>query len=104
MEPADRALVPAERPVHPEFAVEHLTVDRGRATALVHDTVENVTATDTAEGRKFRTTDGTLVAILRPADGGERVDLHYRMAPPASTATLRARRLARAFRPFARTE
>ncbi|MFC7229582.1 hypothetical protein N0B31_19445 [Salinirubellus salinus] len=101
MHQTDDALVPAERPVHPEFACEHLAIDAERATALVHDTVGNVTATDTPEGRKFRTTDGTLVAILRPSGTGTAaVDFHYRTAPPAATPTRRAREIARALRPF----
>lgn len=100
MHPED-ALVPAERPVHPEFATEHLAIDAERVTTVVHDTVENVTATDTAEGRKFRATDGTLLAILRPAGTGTAaVDFHYRTAPPTATATRRARAMARALRPF----
>jgi len=101
MHPSEDALVPSERPVHPEFACEHLAIDADRATAIVHDTVGNVTATDTAEGRKFRTTDGTLVAILRlSGTGTAAVDVHYRTAPPAATATRRAGEIASALRPF----
>lgn len=101
MHPSEDALVPSERPVHPEFACEHLAIDAERVTAIVHDTVGNVTATDTAAGRKFRTTDGTLVAILQPSGTGTAaVDFHYRTAPPAATATRRAGEIASALRPF----
>lgn len=96
------ALVPTERPVHPEFTTEHLNVDLERATAVVDRTVRNLTATETPEGRTFRTPAGRLVAILAEStrEAGT-VDLHYRTAPASATATLKARTLARALRPFA---
>jgi len=95
-------LLPAESTVHPEFTVEPLHVDVETATQVVRDALPGVGATATAEGVKFRTTDGTLIAILtgdRPDEPG--VELHYRVAPASDTATRKARKLRQALEPYA---
>lgn len=95
-------MVPKERVEHPEFTSERLALDADRARELVGETLGNVTATDTDEGVRFRTTDGTLIAILTGTHYEEpAVELHYRTAPASETATLKARRLWRAMEPYA---
>jgi hypothetical protein len=84
---------------HPEFTTEHLALDVETATDLLCAAVNGVTATETTVGTKLRTQTGMLVAILTEADDG--VDLHYRTAPASEPATLKARRLWRALRPYA---
>lgn len=80
---------------YPEFSTERLTLDVGMATELAHETLNGLTDTETDEGRKFRTMDGTLIAILSEAEG-EGVELHYRTAPESHPGTLKARKLRRA--------
>lgn len=84
---------------HPEFTTERLALDVQTATDLICDAVSGVTPTETTVGTKFRTQTGMLIAILTEA--GDGVDLHYRTAPASEPATLKARRLWRALRPYA---
>lgn len=85
----------------PEFTTEHLAIDAERATEFVCDELKGLTATDTDEGVKFRTTDGMLVAILADSREAETVEFHYRTAPASETATLKAKRVWRALKPYA---
>lgn len=95
--------VPIETIERPEFATEQLRLDVEIATELIRETLNGVTATETDEGVKFRTADGTLIAILTGAHYEEpTVEIHYRTAPVSGTATLKARRLWRALEPFAK--
>lgn len=87
---------------HPEFTTEQLALDAETAIEHVHEELKGVTATETDEGIKFRTTDGSLLAILTGTHYEEpAVELHYRTAPPSDTATLKAARLWRALEPYA---
>jgi hypothetical protein len=93
-------LVRAEGIERPEFTTERLAVDGERAVALVHEAVEGVSTADTPEGTKVRTRGGMLLAIVTEAGEGH-TDLHYRTAPASDPATLKARRLWKALRPYA---
>ena len=93
---------PGEDNAHPEFTTERLRIDADTATEVVLEALGGVSATDTDEGIKFRTTDGSLIAILTGTHYEEAdVDLHYRNAPPSETATLKARKLWRVLDEFA---
>ena len=90
---------------HPGFATERLALDPETVVERVHETLGSVTATRTEEGTKFRTPDGTLVALLTVVDeteedgGGENepsVLFQYRVEPASQSGTLKARRLWRA--------
>lgn len=97
--PAD---VPESVGARPAFETEQLDVDVERATELVCDTLEGLTATDTDEGITFRTTDGMLVAVLAGGRAeGAAAELHYRTEPASESATLKARRIRRALEPHA---
>ncbi|MFB6130758.1 MAG: hypothetical protein ABEJ28_08065 [Salinigranum sp.] len=96
------ALVPKANVEHPEFTTEGLTLDVESARDLICATLGGVTATDTADGVKFRTSDGSLVAILTGTHyEAPAVELHYRTAPPSESATLKARKVWRALKPYA---
>ena len=87
---------------YPEFTTEPLALDAETATEIVLERLEGVTATETDEGIKFRTTGGMLIAILTGTHYEEPgVDLHYRTAPASETATLKARRLWRTLESYA---
>ena len=90
---------------HPGFATERLALDPETVVERVHETLGGVTATRTDEGTKFRTPDGTLVALLTVVDeageDGEDGDepsvlFQYRVEPASQSGTLKARRLWRA--------
>lgn len=84
----------------PEFTTERLAVDTTRAVELIGEAVGGVSTADTSEGTKVRTQGGMLLAIVTDA-GEDRADLHYRTAPASEPATLKARRLWKALRPYA---
>jgi len=95
-------LLPTAGTAHSEFSTVPLHLDLATATDLVHDALNGVTTTEADEGVKVRTTDGMLIAILTGDDPDEpTVELHYRIAPPSGVATLKARKLSRAFAPYA---
>lgn len=99
MTPNDSELVRAAGVERPEFAVEQLTVDAATATELICEAVGSVTATETTRGTKIRTHNGMLIAVVTETDDGS--ELQYRTAPASDPATLKARRLWRAMRPYA---
>lgn len=94
-------LVPKVNAEHPEFTTESLSVDVETATEKICDTLKGVTATETADGVKFRTTDGKLLALLTEDAEEGTVKLHYRTAPASEVATLKARKLWRAVELYA---
>lgn len=85
---------------HPGFAAERLALDPETVVERIHETLGSVTATRTDEGMKFRTPDGTLVALLTAIEGDDEDDptvlFQYRTEPPSESGTLKARRLWRA--------
>lgn len=85
---------------HPGFATERLTLDPETVVERIHETLGGVTATRTDEGMKFRTPDGTLVALLTVVeesdDDESAVLFQYRTEPASESGTLKARRLWRA--------
>jgi hypothetical protein len=93
-------LVPKDHVEYPEFTTERLVLDVDTATDIICETVGGVTPTDTDDGRKFRSTDGRLLAILTPRPGVAGIDLHYRTAPASDPATLKSRRLWQAVQPY----
>lgn len=100
MPPNDSALRVRDRGnERPEFTTEHLAIDAASATAFICDAVGGVTATETTVGTKFRTHNGMLIAVVTETDDG--VALQYRTAPASEPATLKARRLWKAMRPYA---
>jgi hypothetical protein len=82
-------------PTHPGFASERLDLDVETVAARVRETLGEVSGTRTDEGLKFRTTDGTLVALLTPIEDedGPAVRFQYRTEPASESGTLKARRL-----------
>lgn len=85
---------------HPGFATERLALDAETVVERIHETLGGVTATRTDEGMKFRTPDGTLVALLTvvedPDEDDPTVLFQYRTQPASESGTLKARRLWRA--------
>lgn len=102
MTESSSALVPTEGSPHPEFRSRHITLDPEAAVEHVCERLKGCSATETGEGIKIRTMDGSLIAILEAADpetGG--AILHYRTAPASETATLKATKVWRTLEPFA---
>lgn len=89
---------------HPGFATERLALDPETVVERIHETLGDVTATRTDEGMKFRTSDGTLVALLTAVEESDeesdedepKVLFQYRTEPASESGTLKARRLWRA--------
>jgi hypothetical protein len=85
-----------------EFTTERLALEVEEARELICETLSGVTATETDDGIKFRTTDGSLIAILTGTHYEDpAVELHYRTAPASETETIKARKLWRALEPYA---
>lgn len=100
MTPTERnPLVHVTETARPEFTVERLAVDAATATDRICESVGGVTATETTRGTKIRTQNGMLIAVVVGTDEG--CELQYRTAPASEPATLKARRLWRALRPYA---
>lgn len=97
------ALVPESPADRPEFSTVELTIDPDAAAAVIDSTLAGLPSTATVEGRRFRTTDGMLVAVLTHGEqpsGPVESRLSYRTAPAAELATRKARRLRLALRPY----
>jgi len=79
----------------PEFESVDLEIAVDAAHRHVTDAIRGLNAAESEEGRKYRTSDGMLVAILGTGrDGaGENATLVYRTAPPSETATRKARKV-----------
>lgn len=96
------AVVPKEISENPAFTTERLSLDVDSATDVILRTLKGVSATETDEGIKFRTSDGMLVAFLTGTHYEDPVvELHYRTMPASDTATLKARRLWKALEQYA---
>jgi hypothetical protein len=63
----DTPTIPEEA-THPGVAAERLALDAEAVVERIHETLGGVTATRTDEGMTFRTSDGTLVALLTPVE------------------------------------
>ncbi|WP_255198151.1 hypothetical protein [Halorarius litoreus] len=101
MHPNDSEMLVRKAQVErPEFTTERLAVGPPRAVDLIREAVEGVSTTETETGITVRTRRGMLLAIVTAVDG-EHADLHYRTAPASEPATLKARRLWKALRPYA---
>ncbi|MFC7229933.1 hypothetical protein N0B31_21220 [Salinirubellus salinus] len=98
MPPTDETPTTGGETDHPGFASERLALDVETVAARVHETLGDVSATRTDEGMKFRTPDGTLVAILTPEEGSDdpAVRFYYRTEPASESGALKAQRLWRA--------
>lgn len=85
---------------YPGFETERLTLDIEEATDVIHDTLAGLSATETDDGVKFRTVDGTLLAILAEADPDEQTaELHYRTGPGSTTGARKAQKIGRVLDP-----
>lgn len=77
----------------PEFDSVDLDIGVDEAHRAVEAAVKGLADADGSDGRKYRTQDGRLVAILqdRPSDSGKRsATLAYRTAPASEPATRKA--------------
>lgn len=86
----------------PEFESLDLDVDAGEARRHVEDAVKGLSRSETEEGVRYRTTDGTLVAIVGPRQTGSgdvRARLAYRTAPASESATRKASKIREALQP-----
>jgi hypothetical protein len=92
----NEGIVPKPETDRPEFDRVLLTADVDSAVTLATERVKGLATTETDEGVKFRTTDGTLVAIVDATTDGPAAaqsTLSYRTGPASSDATRKARRL-----------
>ncbi|MFB6165345.1 MAG: hypothetical protein ABEJ31_09330 [Haloarculaceae archaeon] len=78
----------------PEFETVTLEIDPEEAHQRLSDAVKGLKVAETGSGRKYRTTDGMLVAIVAPPedeDGDEAgATLAYRTEPAVELATRKA--------------
>lgn len=96
-------LVPAATEGRAEFTTIDLTIDLDQAEDIIRSTIEGLTACSTEEGRKFRSPDGMLVALIK--EGDPTIDalasrVVYRTAPASDLSTLKATKIYRALRPY----
>jgi hypothetical protein len=86
----------------PEFETVALSIDVDEVRDRVHGTLKGLNATETADGIKFRTTGGTLIAVVgeRSGNGEAESELAYRAAPAAQTATRKGRKVYETLEPY----
>ncbi|WP_433624438.1 hypothetical protein [Halomicrococcus sp. NG-SE-24] len=79
----------------PEFAAVALTIDAVDARDRVQRSLKGLSATETEDGIKLRTTRGMLVAVVgdRPESDETEAELAYRTAPPSELATRKGRKV-----------
>ena len=80
----------------PEFDVMALDIGVDEAHQHIQDAVKGLTEAASAEGLRYRTHDGRLVAILAEAASGtadESATLAHRTAPLSESATRKARKI-----------
>ena len=80
----------------PEFETVDLDVGVADADRTIGETVKGLATSEADHGRNYRTTDGTLVAVLAPRPSGSDdtlATLAYRTAPAADAATRKGRKL-----------
>jgi hypothetical protein len=85
----------------PEFEIVDLAVDVEAVDRAIEAVIKGLVASDVEYGRKYRTTRGTLVAVVapRPSDGGDaKTALAYRTAPASDSATRKATKVFEAVR------
>ena len=83
----------------PEFESIDLDMTMDHAHDQMTEVVRGLSTSESEEGRKYRTADGTLVAIVGTRsvrDGQEKAKLAYRIAPPSDLATRKASKISRA--------
>lgn len=85
-----------DAPERPEFTAVDLDVPIDEAHREVDATIAGLHASQTEDVLKFRTADGTLVALLekRPSGSGETMaSLAYRTEPASAAGTRKARKI-----------
>jgi len=87
----------------PEFESVALSIETDEVLDRVHGTLKGLNETETADGIKFRTTGGTLIAVVgeRSGDDEAESELVYRAAPAAQTATRKGRKVYETLEPYA---
>jgi hypothetical protein len=91
----------------PEFESIDLDLTAEETHRHIEETVKGLTATETDGGRKYRTKDGMLVAIVgrRGSGNGEtKATLAYRTEPASELATRKATKLAAELRSVSPTQ
>jgi hypothetical protein len=91
-------------PTRPEFEVVDLDIDAEATDSRIAETVQGLATSETDDGTKYRTMDGTLIAVVapRPSGSGEtKAQFAYRTDPASSTATRKAAKLMDALEPHA---
>jgi hypothetical protein len=79
----------------PEFDAVALAIDAEAARDRIQESLKGLSATETADGIKLRTTGGMLIAVVgdRPeSDDGAQSELVYRTAPSSEQATRKGRK------------
>ena len=86
----------------PEFTAVPLTVDAAEARDRVQRSLKGLSATETENGIKLRTTGGMLVAVVGDRSGSDEAEaeLAYRTAPPSELATRKGRKVFEALEEF----
>lgn len=87
----------------PEFESADLEIDVVAAHRHIDEAMRGLTASESKEGKKYRTSDGMLVAIIGSSTGeggDDTATLVYRTAPPSEQATRKAKKLLEALEPY----
>jgi hypothetical protein len=84
---------PANDLARPSFTSVDLAIGLETACDRIEETVAGLAASETDGVVNYRTTDGTLVAVVGPPSERGDAALAYRTAPAALPATRRASRL-----------
>lgn len=80
----------------PEFESVDLDIDAEAAHEYIEDAMKGLSTSETDEGVKYRTIDGTLVAIVGPrhtGSGNVKAILAYRTEPALEAATRKAAKI-----------
>jgi hypothetical protein len=88
----------------PEFESLDLSIDADAAQTRIEDAIKGLSTATTEAGTKYRTTGGTLVAIVgpQPPDGGDaQSTVAYRTEPASDAATRKAAKIRDTLQPHA---
>lgn len=85
----------------PEFETVELAIDVDEAHRHVTETMRGLTTSETEAGKKYRTTDGMLLAVVGPGVEEGSATLLYRTAPASDLATRKASKIFEALEPHA---
>lgn len=88
----------------PEFESVDLAIAVDEAHQHINETMRGLNASESEEGKRYRTSDGMLVAIVGSRSterGDENARLGYRTEPSSELATRKASKLFEALKPYA---